>query len=107
VPGGLCRGARRLPVRKDHHFAGNDNFAHWKIAAEAAQYGALAKLTRAKRDSSWRRYVVSSDASVDSSTLFSDNSDDVKELKPSPVLPLPSKEEDWTPDELKHIALEP
>jgi hypothetical protein len=49
----------------------------------------------------------SSDASTDSSILFSDDSDDVKESKPSHVLQPPSGKEDWTPDELKQIALEP
>jgi hypothetical protein len=49
----------------------------------------------------------SSDASMDSSILFSDDSDDVKESKPSHVLQPPSGKEDWTPDELKQIALEP
>jgi hypothetical protein len=46
------------PVFQNHHFAGNDNFAHWKLAAEAAQYEALAESTRAKRDSSWRLYEI-------------------------------------------------
>ncbi len=41
---------------QDHPLAANDHFANWRLAASAAQNAALAGSTRAKRDSSWRRY---------------------------------------------------
>jgi hypothetical protein len=41
---------------QDHPLAANDHFANWRLAASAAQNAALAGSTRAKCDSSWRRY---------------------------------------------------
>ena len=41
---------------QDHPLAANDHFSNWRLAASAAQNSTLAGSTRAKRDSSWRRY---------------------------------------------------
>ena len=39
--------------------------------------------------------------------LFSDDSDDGRDLKPSPASPPHVERDDWTPKELQRIALEP
>jgi hypothetical protein len=48
----------------------------------------------------------SSSSGVDS-ILFSDSSDDESNWKPLPALPPRSEKDDWTPEELQQIALEP
>ena len=50
---------------------------------------------------------ASSVASGDESTLFSDDSDDERDSKPSPASPPRLEKDDWTPEELQRIALEP
>ena len=50
---------------------------------------------------------ASSDASGDDLTLFSDSSDDGRDSKPLPASPPLLEKDDWTPEELQRIALEP
>jgi hypothetical protein len=50
---------------------------------------------------------ASSGASGDDSTLFSDDSDHGRDLKPSPASPPRLERDDWTSEELQRIALEP
>ncbi len=69
---------------------------------------ALAESTRAKRDSSWRRYesfLGRIGGLLD--PLFSDDSNNERDSKPLPASQSPSEKDDWTPDELQRIALEP
>jgi hypothetical protein len=49
----------------------------------------------------------SSGASEDDWTLFSDDSDAERESKPLPASPPRLEKDDWTPEELQRIALEP
>ena len=50
---------------------------------------------------------ASSSASGDDSILFSDSSDDGRDLKPSPASPPRLEKDNWTPEEFRQIALEP
>ncbi len=95
------------PVLQDHSSAGNDHFSHWRAAAAIAQHGALADSTHAKRNSSWRRYECFLEFMGVDSILFSDSLDDKSNSKPLPASPTRVEKDDWKPEELQRIALEP
>ena len=46
-------------------------------------------------------------ASGDDSTLFSESSDNGRDLKPLPASPARLERDNWTPEELQRVALEP
>jgi hypothetical protein len=51
--------------------------------------------------------IASSGESEDNSILFSDDSDDGRDMKPSPASPPHLERDDWTPKELQQIVLGP
>ena len=78
-----------------------------RAAAAIAQHEALANSTHAKRESSWRRYECFPKFIGVDAILFSDSSDDESNSKPLPASPPCLEKDDWTPEELQRIALEP